>query len=117
MIVQPYVENAIEHGLRSKKNGKVIISFSLLDDDTISCIVEDNGIGRIKVREQQSQDVRYQNHRSRGTSITEKRLQILLQAKGIGINVNTIDLVDSRTKEAMGTRVEIKIPIVEVDFK
>lgn len=117
MIVQPYVENAIEHGLRSKKNGKVLISFSLLDDDTIFCIVEDNGIGRKKVREQQSQDVRYQNHKSRGTSITEKRLQILLQAKGIGINVNTIDLIDVKSGEALGTRVEIRIPIVEVDFK
>jgi two-component system LytT family sensor kinase len=117
MIVQPYIENAIEHGLRSKKNGKVMVTFSLWDEDTILCTVEDNGIGRKKVQELQSQDVRYQSHRSRGTSITEKRLQILMQSKGIDIHVNTIDLVDEKNGKALGTRVEIKIPIVEVDFK
>lgn len=117
MIVQPYIENAIEHGLRSIKDGKLIVTFGLHDDDTIFCTVEDNGIGRKKVRELQLQDVRFQEHRSRGTSITEKRLQILMQAKGIDIHVNTIDLVNPKTGEATGTRVEIKIPIVEVDFK
>ncbi|MCB0652359.1 MAG: histidine kinase [Saprospiraceae bacterium] len=117
MIVQPYIENAIEHGLRSIKDGKLIVTFGLLDDDTISCTIEDNGIGRKKVRELQLQDVRFQEHRSRGTSITEKRLQILMQAKGIDVHVNTIDLVNPKTGEATGTRVEIKIPIVEVDFK
>ncbi|KAA3625493.1 MAG: hypothetical protein DWQ02_21705 [Bacteroidetes bacterium] len=117
MIVQPYIENAIEHGLRSKKTGKVIVNFSLFDEDIILCTVEDDGIGRKKVRELQSQDVRYQSHRSRGTSITEKRLQILMQSKGIDVHVNTIDLTDPKSGKATGTRVEIKIPIVDVDFK
>ena len=117
MIVQPYIENAIEHGLRSKKEGTVTVSFSLYDEDTIFCTVEDDGIGRKKVKELQAQDVRYQNHRSRGTSITKKRLQILQQAKGIGVFVNIVDLEDSKTGLGIGTRVEIKIPILDVHVK
>ncbi len=119
MIVQPYVENAIEHGLRSKKDGNIRLHFSLLDEDTILCIVEDNGIGREKARQLNNLDAQFQNHRSRGTSITEKRLQILHQAnsKDKKVFVETIDLKDPDTGVAMGTRVEIKIPIVEIQMK
>jgi two-component system LytT family sensor kinase len=117
MIVQPYVENAIEHGLRTKKDGSITVKFTLLDDDTILCIVEDNGIGREKARQMRLQDAQYQNHRSRGTNITEKRLQILHHSKGEGVFVKTIDLINTRTKEPRGTRVEIQIPIVDIQMK
>ena len=113
MIIQPYVENAIEHGFRSLKKGRLSIDFSLFDENTILCVVEDNGIGRAKAKELTRNDPRYQNHRSRGTEITEKRLQILHQTKGTGILVKTIDLIDKKKNKALGTRVEIKIPIVE----
>ncbi len=113
MIVQPYVENAIEHGLRTKEDGFVHVQFSLLNDDTILCVVEDNGIGREKARQLRLQDPQYQNHRSKGTNITEKRLQILHNAKDTEVFVNTIDLQAPQT----GTRVEIKIPIVEIQVK
>ncbi|MFN7117631.1 MAG: histidine kinase [Saprospiraceae bacterium] len=117
MIVQPYVENAIEHGLRTKKDGVIKVKFTLLDDDNILCIVEDNGIGREKARQLREKDAQYQNHRSRGTNITEKRLQILHHSKGNGVFVKTLDLVNARTKEPRGTRVEIQIPIVEIQIK
>ncbi|GJM34425.1 MAG: hypothetical protein DHS20C18_34260 [Saprospiraceae bacterium] len=117
MIVQPYVENAIEHGLRSKKNGLIKVKFSLLDEDTILCVVEDNGIGREKASQLQQNDGGYQNHRSKGTKITEKRLQILHHSKNKGVLVQTIDLKNKTTGEARGTRVEIKIPIVEIQIK
>lgn len=117
MIVQPYVENAIEHGLRTKKDGFVKVHFSLFDEDTILCIVEDNGIGREKARQMQQQDAQHDNHRSRGTSITEERLQILHNSDETGFFVQTIDLKNEDTGEANGTRVEIKIPIVEIHMK
>ncbi len=117
MIIQPYVENAIEHGLRSIDNGFVKIDFSLLDEDTILCIVEDNGIGRDKARELRQKDIRYQNHRSRGTIITEDRLKLLNDSKENQVFVQTIDLKDELTGEALGTRVEIRIPIVDVRIK
>lgn len=116
MIVQPYVENAIEHGLRTKKDGMIRVRFSLFDEDTILCVVEDNGIGRDQARLLRAADPQYQNHRSRGTNITEERLEILHNSKD-KIFVETIDLRDDETREPLGTRVEIKIPIVEVQIK
>lgn len=114
MIVQPYVENSIEHGLRSQNGGLIRVSFSLLDEENMLCVVEDNGVGREKARQIQAQDARYQNHKSKGTNITEKRLQILHHAKEPDIFVETIDLRDEKTGEALGTRVKIKIPVVAI---
>ncbi len=110
MIVQPYVENAIEHGLRSVQNGTVRVSFKLFDENTILCSVEDNGIGRERARENQMRDEHLQKHKSKGTSITERRLEILNKSKK-GVFVKTIDLKDERGEQARGTRVEVKIPI------
>jgi len=117
MIVQPYVENAIEHGLSSKQDGMVTVHFSLFDDDTILCIVEDNGIGREKARQLRASDPQYQNYRSKGTTITEKRLNLLHNSKEQRVFVETIDLQDEQSGEALGTRVEIKIPIIDIQIK
>jgi len=117
MIVQPYVENAIEHGLRTKKDGMVSVRFSLYEEDTILCVVEDNGIGRERAYQIRASDPQFLNHRSKGTTITEKRLQILHNSKDKKVFVETIDLKDRQSGEALGTRVEIKIPIVEVQMK
>ena len=117
MIVQPYVENALEHGLRSRKDGLVTVHFELLDDDTICCVVEDNGIGRKKALAQQRDDPNRQNYRSRGTQITEKRLELLRRSEHQEVFVRTIDLYDETSGRAAGTRVEIKIPIVEIQVK
>jgi sensor histidine kinase YesM len=117
MIVQPYVENALEHGLRSRKDGIITVHFKLQDEDTICCVVEDNGIGRKQALALQENDPNRVNYRSRGTQITEKRLELLRQTKEKEVHVRTIDLEDPETKIAKGTRVEILIPIVEVQVK
>ncbi len=111
MIVQPYVENSIEHGLRQKKSGLIKVNFKLHDENTILCIVEDNGIGRDAVKQLQEMDDYHVNHKSKGTSITEERLGILNKSKSKAVFVKTIDLKDSTSLEASGTRVEILIPV------
>lgn len=116
MIVQPYVENAIEHGLRSRENGHVEVKFSFIDDHTILCTIRDNGIGRRAARLQKLQDPKVRNYRSRGTSITEKRLQILHQAKDNEVFVETIDLYDPDTGDVQGTMVKVKIPVFELQL-
>ena len=115
MIIQPYVENAIEHGLRTVESGLVKVEFSLADEDTILCVVEDNGIGRALVKERQQKDGYHLTHKSRGTSITEQRLSILNKSKK-GFHVKTIDLRDANN-QAIGTRVEVKIPIVDLQIE
>lgn len=135
MIIQPYVENAIEHGLRTKQQGLVKVIFTLQDEQNILCVVEDNGIGRRKTAQLQDHDPRYENHKSKGTSITERRLEILhnmgkennlrissveedhlLENTSKKKYVKIIDLEDSMG-ESLGTRVEILIPIVEIQIK
>ncbi|GAB5553488.1 MAG: hypothetical protein Sapg2KO_30790 [Saprospiraceae bacterium] len=113
MIVQPYVENAIEHGLRTKKTGMIKVLLSLLDEDTILCIVEDNGVGRAAAREFQKHDTKYQNYKSKGTFITEERLKLLHNSKDRQVYVDIIDLFDEE-EQPCGTRVEIKIPVVNL---
>ena len=117
MIVQPYVENAIEHGLRNREMGVVKIDFQLIDDFTLLCIVEDNGIGRVKARELQHLDDSYRKHESKGTKITEERLRVLHNHSIDRDYIKTIDLLDNFTKEPVGTRVEVLIPIQEIHMK
>ena len=117
MIVQPYVENAIEHGLRTKEGGMVRVDFRLKDDYTILCTVQDNGIGRKKAKEIKDKEKAYLNHRSKGTSITEDRLRLLHNSRFVEkVFVFTSDLTNDK-EEVSGTKVEILIPIKEIPLK
>jgi len=111
MIIQPYVENAILHGIIHKHDrGNIFISLTL-QLETILCIVEDNGVGREKAMEIKNQSGL--EHKSRGMIITKDRLEILnKQLKG-HISVNVIDLVDNN-ENPKGTKVEIIIPFKEI---
>ena len=114
MIVQPYVENAIEHGLRGRKDGKITIQFLQNDAYSLICTVEDNGVGREKVRLQQQQSGYHETHRSRGTAITEQRLRLLHPSEKDKTHVKVIDIKSTETGAAIGTRVEILIPFIDI---
>jgi len=111
MIIQPYVENAILHGIIHKPDkGNISISLTL-QQETILCEVEDDGVGRQKAHEIKSQSGL--KHKSRGMLITKERLEILnKQVKG-RISVNVIDKTDESDK-ACGTKVEIIIPFKDL---
>jgi len=105
MMAQPFIENAIEHGLRHKKErGKLIIEFKKTQE-SISCLVEDNGIGRAKSLEFQKKKM----HQSMATSITRERLVILSKKARQTFNLEIIDLEDENNIAA-GTRVKFNIP-------
>ena len=107
MLIQPYVENAIKHGLLHKKdNRKLTISFELLKNQSmLKCIVLDNGIGRVKANEIQNK-----NHNSFATEATAHRLELLNFGKEKKIGVEIEDLYDNTN--AIGTRVILLIPIL-----
>jgi len=115
MIVQPYLENAIEHGLRSKKEGFLEVNFHLFNEQCILCIIEDNGIGREKAMALQKENFKYQHHKSKGTLITEQRLRLLHKSLGTQPAVKIVDLKDEETGMALGTRVEVLIPMMDLD--
>jgi LytS/YehU family sensor histidine kinase len=115
MLAQPFIENAIEHGLRSKKDGILAVQFLSFNEQCILCIIEDNGIGRDKAMALQRENFKYQHHKSKGTLITEQRLRLLHKSLGAQPAVKIIDLKDPQTGEATGTRVEVLIPIMELD--
>ena len=116
MIIQPYIENAIEHGVKLNQGGLIKVDFTLLDENTILCTVEDNGIGRAKAQELQQKSGYNERHKSKGTNITEQRLEILHQHHAERLNQIFIQIIDLYTpqNEGCGTRVEISIPIVEI---
>lgn len=107
MLVQPYVENAIWHGLMHKEQGgKLEIDFTE-EDETLIVKVRDNGIGRTKAAELKKQAP---SHKSFAMNITHERLQLMNERYGTDASVNVIDLYENGAPS--GTEVTIKIPIL-----
>ncbi|HMU46864.1 MAG TPA: two-component regulator propeller domain-containing protein [Chitinophagaceae bacterium] len=110
MLIQPYVENAIWHGLMHKKDGtigKVKIDISEKNNKLV-CVIEDNGIGREKAEEIKTQ--KPGNHkRSMGMQITRDRIDLINKLNNTDTSVQIIDLKDENGNPA-GTRVELVIP-------
>jgi len=109
MLIQPYVENSICHGLMPAE-GKGLVRINLnLENDYISCIIEDNGIGREAAQEKKmkSED----NHSSLGTRIVSSRLELVNALYGTTLKTVYTDLKNEKG-QPMGTRVEIHIPIM-----
>ncbi|RYG06102.1 MAG: GAF domain-containing protein [Chitinophagaceae bacterium] len=110
LIIQPYVENAIWHGLLHKETeGYLLIFVSRLSENMIQCIIEDNGIGRDKANELKSKSA--VTRKSLGMKLTENRLSLLNKYAELTASVDIIDLRDDR-KIAEGTKVVLKIPIL-----
>ncbi len=107
LLIQPFVENAIVHGLLPKKNGECYlkIHFKMVDSEILQCVVDDNGIGRM---ESQAQKVGRRSHKSYGISIVEKRLNALRQT---GDQRQTVIIEDKFDMEgnSMGTKVTLNL--------
>ena len=109
MLIQPYVENAICHGLMYReKKGTVKIALDH-GKDCLVCTIEDNGIGREASRELRKNKEKTYN--SLGTRITESRLNLVNSLYGTSLKTTFTDLMDEQGNAA-GTRVEIHIPIL-----
>jgi ligand-binding sensor domain-containing protein len=110
MILQPFVENAIWHGLLYKKEkGYVKIAFEKREN-TVLCIVEDDGIGREGAKERrQAGD---EHHHSRGLQITRDRLALYNKRFDLDATFDIEDLYDQEGLP-IGTRVHIWFPLEE----
>ena len=108
LILQPFIENAIWHGLVHKIERGIININVRKEPNRLICIIEDNGIGRTKAAFLKEQQVI--KHQSMGMKVTEDRIRILNQLNLERPSVNIIDLF-TETNEPSGTRVEIVIPV------
>lgn len=107
MLVQPYVENAIKHGLlHSRLPWQLSISFRKVTNG-LEVEIEDNGIGRKK--SEQLNANRQKHHRSFAMKANEKRLEILNKGLDNGISVEVVDK-ENEWGAASGTKVVLKVP-------
>lgn len=107
LIIQPFVENAIWHGVLPKlTKGKIKLQFWQKGDSLI-CTIEDDGIGRKAAENYAANRI----HKSLGSKITVQRLQLLrsLHSQQLGIIYKDLEDEDGNPR---GTLVELTIPIV-----
>jgi hypothetical protein len=111
MIIQPFIENAIWHGLLHKETpGQLDISIERFGSG-LQCVITDNGVGRKKAAEMKSKSVN--KDKSYGMKITRDRLNMLNGESKVS-SVEIIDLEDV-TGNALGTKVIVKIMSAELE--
>jgi ligand-binding sensor domain-containing protein len=107
MLIQPFIENSIKHGLMHKKGEKILKIDLYIEENIFYCVIEDNGIGRQEsgeIRKRQNKE-----HQSFAGSALEKRMQILKNQFEGDFSVEFVDLQD-REGKACGTKVILKAP-------
>jgi ligand-binding sensor domain-containing protein len=108
-MVQPFVENAIWHGVRPLENrkGMINIRFITAKNEGLKCIIEDDGIGRSASMRSR---VTNGSHKPKGISIITERLQITGKLRRTNYKLEISDLFNDR--KDTGTRVEVDIPAI-----
>ncbi len=108
MLIQPFVENSIWHGLNQGENGgKVTVEIQKVDE-TLKCVIQDNGIGRVAAAEiRESKKIK---RKSMGMDITNERIQVINKIYNTNNEVEIEDLYDNQ-QQATGTKVTLIIPI------
>ena len=102
MLIQPFIENAIEHGFENKSQGKKIEIYLQYSNNKLTCTITDNGIGIESQKGNKSQ-----NKTSLSTTITAERLKLLSQGS---IVKGAITIEDRKKENKQGTIVTLTIP-------
>ena len=107
MLIQPFAENAILHGLHNKDNGEIKIQVQKVNE-MICCVVEDNGSGNTAEGDNLHGDNKH--HKSLAKKIINERLNIINHLKKAKASVNIFQLKDAENMPG-GMRVELFLPV------
>lgn len=108
LIFQPYIENAIKHGLFNKfdqENNRLIVRFEVVDL-VLRCVIEDNGVGRAVANAKKNKQ-----HNSQGLLMMQERIDYLNVMYGSRAFSHSFEDVKNASDQVVGTRVIICIPI------
>lgn len=109
MILQPFVENSIKHGIMPLEgDGKVKVHISILDEDHLQVLIQDNGIG-IAASKIKKAD-RPNDHVSKGMEITKDRLKLFADMTNTTHSLDIEELKDEAGK-VCGTQVRMILPL------
>ena len=109
MLTQPFIENAIWHGLLHKNGQKVLTVLFFTNSERLCCTIEDNGIGRAQAESIKRKQLRYESDGPRGMSLTHRRAK-LLQSLDVPVAISISDVKVSNG-EVCGTKVLIETPL------
>jgi LytS/YehU family sensor histidine kinase len=107
LLLQPFAENAIWHGLLNKEGQGLLTVLFREENNTLSCIIEDNGVGRARAAELNSKSER---KKSMGLQITKERLALLNKDSNERASFEVEDLYDDKGF-ATGTRVILRVKL------
>ena len=109
MLLQPYVENSIRHGVRNREDDKGRIDIRFVETDVyLICTIEDNGVGREQSQQYKSlMPIEYQ---SRGMTLTARRMEMMGNAQ-TGPMLIDIEDIYLENHQPAGTRVTLSFPI------
>ncbi len=109
LLIQPFVENAIWHGLMHKpEGGSVTVQVQQPQDHLLEVSITDDGVGRTKAAEYKSKSAT--SHKSFGMKMTAERIDLINQMYHTDTQVHINDLTDA-AGQSIGTRVLVTIPI------
>ena len=116
LVIQPYIENAVKHGLKPiKGEGWVKVRFTE-EEDCLLVEIEDNGIGRQAASEIAQKRMGFEKGKSMSMSITAQRLKLLKQALGKEVKVDITDKFSPDLK-GLGTLVRVRLPKIEDNWE
>ncbi|MEN0004474.1 MAG: histidine kinase [Bacteroidota bacterium] len=108
MLSQPFLENAIKHGLANQREGgRIMMNITEVDQTFLRIVIEDNGVGR----QQAHQRKRSNGHVSKAMDITSHRLQLLEEQTGLPTQLLIEDVYPN--EEWTGTRVILEVPLLD----
>jgi LytS/YehU family sensor histidine kinase len=111
LLLQPFAENAIWHGLMNKEGDKTLDFSFATNESQLICIITDNGVGRQKAQEFQS--LKNVKEKSMGLMITVNRLAIFNKESDHNTSFQVEDLYDEKGN-AVGTKVTLKIKTKDI---